>query len=277
MYVYTTRDELREQAYNDWSYMNEWRCYATKDMINWTDMGQIAHAQTFNKESSSAKENWRAWAQQVVSMPIKQDDGTWVTKYFLFAPFNGTKIDVAVADNPWGPFEDATPGTYLIDGGWDGGNIDPTVYIEDHGNPDDYENYDVYLYWGNPYLRYCKLTNDLLDVDPDTDGDGELSEEENAIDPRFPASDNKILGKVRPGLHSCQTYGEEGYASFGEPSQGKATKGKFSKKIDSNKTKQTLKKFKKGKSYYFKVRAYTTSNGKKVFSGYSKQMKVKVK
>lgn len=227
MYVYTTRDELREQAYNDWSYMNEWRCYATKDMINWTDMGQIAHAQTFNKESSSAKENWRAWAQQVVSMPIKQDDGTWVTKYFLFAPFNGTKIDVAVADNPWGPFEDATPGTYLIDGGWEGGNIDPTVFIEDHGNPDDYENYDVYLYWGNPYLRYCKLTNDLLDVDPDTDGDGELSEEENAIDPRFSASDNKILGKVRPGLHSCQTYGEEGYASFGEPSQGKATKGKF--------------------------------------------------
>ena len=26
MYVYTTRDELKEQAYDDWSYMNEWRC-----------------------------------------------------------------------------------------------------------------------------------------------------------------------------------------------------------------------------------------------------------
>lgn len=225
LYVYTTRDELKEQAYDDWSYMNEWRCYSTKDMINFTDMGQIAHAQTFNKQGND--ENWRAWAQQVVSMPIKQDDGSWVTKYFLFAPFNGTKIDVAVSDNPWGPFEDATPGTYLIDGGWGGGNIDPTVYIEDHGNPEDYENYDVYLYWGNPYIRYCKLTNDLLDVDPDTDGDGELSEEESKIDPRFENSDNKILGEVRPGLHSWQIYGDEGYASFGEPSQGKDSKGKF--------------------------------------------------
>lgn len=226
LYVYTTRDELKEQAYDDWSYMNEWRCYSTKDMINFTDLGQIAHAETFDKESKD-KENWRAWAQQVVAMPIKQDDGSWKTKYFLFAPFNGTKIDVAVSDNPWGPFEDATPGKYLIDGGWGGGNIDPTVYIEDHGNPLDYENYDVYLYWGNPYIRYCKLTNDMLDVDPDTDGDGVLSEEESAIDPRFDKSDNKILGEVRPGLHSWQIYGDEGYASFGEPSQGNNSTGKF--------------------------------------------------
>ena len=226
IYVYTTRDELKEQAYDDWSYMNEWRCYSSKDMINWTDMGQIGHAETFDKESSS-KENWRAWAEQVVSMPIQQEDGTWVTKYFMFAPFNGTKIDVAVADNPWGPFEDATPGKYLIDGGWGGGNIDPTVYIEDHGNPQDYANYDVYLYWGNPYIRYCKLTNDMLDVDPDTDGDGVLSEEENSLDARFSREDNKILGEVRPGLHSWQTYGDEGYESFGEPSQGKNTTGKF--------------------------------------------------
>lgn len=226
MYVYTTRDELKEQKYDDWSYMNEWRCYSTKDMINWTDMGQIAHAETFDKESNN-QENWRAWAQQVVAMPIQQAGGTWETKYFLFAPFNGTKIDVAVADNPWGPFEDATPGKYLIDGGWGGGNIDPTVYIEDHGNPDDYANYDVYLYWGNPYIRYCKLTNDMLDVDPDTNGDGVLSEEENSLDARFSRDDNKILGEVRPGLHSWDIYGDEGYESFGEPSQGKNSTGKF--------------------------------------------------
>lgn len=236
LYVYTTRDELKEQKYNDWSYMNEWRCYSTKDMVNWTDHGQIAHAQTFDKESKS-KENWRAWAQQVVEMPIKED-GKWVKKYFLFAPFNGTKIDVAVSDRPEGPFQDATPGKYLIDGGWDGGNIDPTVYIEDHGNPDDYENYDVYLYWGNPYLRYCKLTNDLLDVDPDTNDDGVLSDEENSIDPRFPNSDNKILGKVRPGLHSVQMFGDEGYKAFGEPSQGKETTGKFPTQKNEEKEKR---------------------------------------
>ena len=225
MYVYTTRDERRETASEEWSFMNEWRCFSTKDMVNWTDHGQIAHAETFDKVESN-KENWRAWAQHVVMKPVFED-GQWKNKYYLFAPFNGTKIDVAVSDNPWGPFEDATPGKYLIDGGWDGGNIDPTVFIDNHGNPDDVQNYDVYLYWGNPYLRYCKLTDDLLDVDPDTNGDGVLSEEESQIDPRFSKNDNKILGEVRPGLHSFQTYGDEGYESFGEPTQGKSTTGKF--------------------------------------------------
>lgn len=216
MYVYTTRDERRESKTDDWSLMNEWRCFSSKDMINWTDHGQIAHAQTFD-----GSDNWRAWAQHVVKLPTQIEGGRWEDRYYLVAPFNGTKIDVAVAENPWGPFVDATPGKYLIDGGWGGGNIDPAIYIEDHGNPDDVANYDIYLYWGNPYLRYCKLTNDLLDVDPDTDGDGTLSEEESMIDPRFSREDNKIMGEVKPGLHSFNIFDDEGYASFGEPTQGK--------------------------------------------------------
>ena len=220
IYVYTTRDEKTESKTGEWSLMNEWRCFSSKDMVNWTDHGQIAHAETFDKEVKD-KENWRAWAQHVVKLKTQVEGGRWEDRYYLFAPFNGTKIDVAVSENPWGPFVDATPGKYLIDGGWGGGNIDPAVYIEDHGNSDDVENYDIYLYWGNPYLRYCKLTNNLLDVDPDTDGDGVLSEEESAIDPRFSRDDNKILGEVRPGLHSFQIFDDEGYASFGEPTQGK--------------------------------------------------------
>lgn len=213
LYVYTTRDEHRESATEEWSLMNEWRCFSTKDMVNWTDHGQIAHLETFDGAN-----NFRAWAQHVVE---------WDGKYYLFAPINGTKIDVAVSDNPWGPFEDATPGTYLIDGQAEWTNIDPAILIDDHGNPDDLENCDIYLYWGNPYLRYCKLTNDLLDVDPDTNGDGTISEEEAAIDPRFSPADNRILGATRPGLHSFQMFGDEGYESFGEPTQGKETTGKF--------------------------------------------------
>lgn len=213
LYVYTTRDEHRESATEEWSLMNEWRCFSTKDMINWTDHGQIAHLETFDGDK-----NFRAWAQHVVE---------WDGKYYLFAPINGQKIDVAVSDNPWGPFEDATPGKYLIDGQAEWTNIDPAILIDDHGNPDDLENCDIYLYWGNPYLRYCKLTNDLLDVDPDTDGDGIISEEEGAIDPRFSPADNRILGETRPGLHSFNMFGDEGYQSFGEPTQGKDQTGKF--------------------------------------------------
>lgn len=216
IYVYTTHDERRETKSDDWSLMNEWRCFSSKDMVNWTDHGQIAHPETFDGTG-----NWRAWAQHVVKIPVQVEGGRWEDRYYLFAPFNGTKIDVAVSENPWGPFEDATPGKYLIDGDWGGGNIDPAVYIEDHGRPDDVANYDIYLYWGNPYLRYCKLTNDLLDVDPDTDGDGVISDEEGKIDSRFSNADNRILGEVRPGLHSFQIFGDEGYEAFGEPTQGK--------------------------------------------------------
>lgn len=221
VYLYTTRDERRETKSTEWSLMNEWRCYSSKDMVNWTDLGQIAHANTFDGTN-----NWRAWAPQCVMRSV-YEDGKWKDKYFLYAPFNGTKIDVAVADNPWGPFKDATPGKYLIDGGWGGGNIDPTVMIDDHGHPEDKANYDAYLYWGNPYFRYCKLTDDMLDVDPDTNGDGKISDTEAVADPRFSSEDNKILGKVRSGLHSFQTYGEEGLASFGIPTQGSNSTGKF--------------------------------------------------
>jgi hypothetical protein len=93
--------------------MNEWRCFSTKDMVNWTDHGQIAHAKTFDLDG---EKNWRAWAQHVVTKPVFED-GEWKNKYYLFAPFNGTKIDVAVSDNPWGPFEDATPGISLMAAG----------------------------------------------------------------------------------------------------------------------------------------------------------------
>ncbi len=221
IYVYTTRDERRESGTDEWSLMNEWRCFSSKDMVNWTDHGQIAHAQTYD-----GKDNWRAWAPQCVMRPV-WEDGEWKDKYFFFGCFNGTKIDVAVADNPWGPFEDATPGKYLIDGGWGGGNIDPTVLIDDHGHPEDKANYDAYLYWGNPYFRYCKLTDDMLDVDPDTDGDGVISEEENTLDARFSREDNKILGEVRAGLHSIATNGEEGIKSFGTPSLKPETTQKY--------------------------------------------------
>ena len=34
IYVYTTRDERRDSATDDWSLMNEWRCFSSKDMVN---------------------------------------------------------------------------------------------------------------------------------------------------------------------------------------------------------------------------------------------------
>ncbi|MDD6620133.1 MAG: fibronectin type III domain-containing protein [Eubacteriales bacterium] len=61
-----------------------------------------------------------------------------------------------------------------------------------------------------------------------------------------------------------------------------ATDSKFKKnkkicKVNKGKTTSaTIKKLKAGKTYYVKVRAYQNVNGKKVYSGYTKTIKVKV-
>lgn len=58
-----------------------------------------------------------------------------------------------------------------------------------------------------------------------------------------------------------------------------ATSKKFkAKKTKSTtKTKYTVKKLKKKKTYYVRVRAYTISNGKKVYGKWSSVKKVKIK
>lgn len=48
-------------------------------------------------------------------------------------------------------------------------------------------------------------------------------------------------------------------------------------KIYASKTGDTIKKLKKGKTYYVRARLYKVSNGKKVYSKWSSIKKVKVK
>ena len=58
----------------------------------------------------------------------------------------------------------------------------------------------------------------------------------------------------------------------------KFKKGKKSAIIRKNKTTaKTFKKLKSGKTYYYKVRAYKTVNGKKLYGAYSKTKRLKVK
>ena len=54
-------------------------------------------------------------------------------------------------------------------------------------------------------------------------------------------------------------------------------KGKYKKIGDTKKLNLTKKSLKKGKTYYFKVRAYKTLNKKKTYSAYSVKVKAKIK
>lgn len=141
VWLYTGHDEDK----STWFTMKEWRCYSSTDMVNWTDHGSPLSLKTF---SWAVKD---AWAGQCIYR-----NG----KFYWYVPMNakglGMSIGVAVSDRPTGPFVDAI-GKPLVHSG--NGDIDPTVFIDDDGQ--------AYLYWGNPYLKYVKLNEDMISYSGD--------------------------------------------------------------------------------------------------------------
>jgi arabinoxylan arabinofuranohydrolase len=136
VWLYTGHDEDK----STWFTMKDWRCYSSTDMVNWTDHGSPLSLKTFSWAEKDA------WAGQCIYR-----NG----KFYWYVPMNakglGMSIGVAVSTRPDGPFIDAL-GKPLVHSG--NGDIDPTVFIDDDGQ--------AYLYWGNPYLKYVKLNEDMI-------------------------------------------------------------------------------------------------------------------
>ncbi|MFD2744705.1 MULTISPECIES: glycoside hydrolase family 43 protein [Sphingobacterium] len=139
VYLYTGQDEDQ----STWFVMNDWRVYSSDDMVNWTDHGVVISASTFEWAKGDA------WASQCV-----ERNGKFYFYSTVTSRYNGKPaIGVAVADSPIGPFYDAL-GKPLAQTGK--GDIDPTVFIDDDGQ--------AYLYWGNPFLYYAKLHEDMISL-----------------------------------------------------------------------------------------------------------------
>jgi len=140
VYLYTSHDE--DVTVKNFFTMNDWRCYSSKDMVNWTDHGAILSYKAFSWSRGDA------WAGQCIFR-----DG----KFYYYLPVNqkngGNAIGVAISDTPTAGFKDAI-GKPLLSGF---GYIDPTVFIDDDGQ--------AYLYWGNPQLYYVKLNKDMISYD----------------------------------------------------------------------------------------------------------------
>lgn len=141
LYLFTTHDE--DELVNDFYTMNDWYCFATKDMVNWTKYGPI-----FSLDDIEWADD-RAWAPQAI-----ERNG----KFYLYCPVHkkdgGMAIAVGISDKPEGPYKDL--GHPLVDEG-DWNDIDPTVFIDDDGQ--------AYLYFGNPELRYVLLNEDMISYD----------------------------------------------------------------------------------------------------------------
>ncbi|WP_084326026.1 glycoside hydrolase family 43 protein [Lacrimispora aerotolerans] len=140
-YLYTSHDE--DTTVNNFYTMNDWRCYSSTDMQNWTDHGSPLSYNTFSWAQGDA------WAGQVINR-----NG----KFYFYGPMTrknagGARvIGVAVSDSPTGPFTDPIGKPLIANNGAQ--DIDPTVFIDDNGQ--------AYLYWGNGNLYYVKLNQDMI-------------------------------------------------------------------------------------------------------------------
>ena len=137
VYLFTTHDE--DQTVNNFFTMNDWRCYSSTDMVNWTDHGTVLSYKDFDWARGDA------WAGQCIYR-----NG----KFYFYVPVNkkngGNAIVVAISDSPTWPFRDAIGSPMLTGNGY----IDQTVFIDDDGQ--------AYLFWGNPNLMYVKLNDDMI-------------------------------------------------------------------------------------------------------------------
>lgn len=89
-------------------------------------------------------------------------------RYYYYFTAAGKQC-VAFSDRPEGPFLDAVPieGTEFPSCG------DPAVFVDDDGS--------AYLYWGQFYLKGCKLKDNMRELEPDTIRTMLLTEEEHGF------------------------------------------------------------------------------------------------
>ena len=142
LYVYCDED-MNVSGVHDFYYMDRYRVYSTVDMVNWTDHGCAMPRTAFRWGREGT-----CWASQCVR---KGDRYYW---YMCMSKPNDWRhfIGVGVSQSPAGPFKDAK-GTHLISLN-EGGDIDPTVFIDDDDK--------AYLYFGNNKLYYAILGTRMI-------------------------------------------------------------------------------------------------------------------
>jgi hypothetical protein len=150
VYLYTGHDEAPPGEYK--YVMNEWLCFSSTDMVNWTEHPIPLKATGFKWVKGGA------WASQVIERH---------GKFFWYVAVEhntipGRAIGVAVANRPEGPYKDARGSalvsndmTTFIDSDKD--DIDPTVIIDDDGQ--------AYLFWGNGMCYYARLKENMIELE----------------------------------------------------------------------------------------------------------------
>ena len=154
LYLFTGHDE--DNATQKGFIMNDYLCFSTTDMVNWTHHGSV-----FSTKSLG----WAA-PQNANAAEVAFRNGKF---YYYISPWSaladgGDCIAIGVSDKPYGPYKDAI-GKPLISNGqttyskhpWE--DIDPTILIDDDGQ--------AYMYWGNNSFYCVKLNEDMVSYSGD--------------------------------------------------------------------------------------------------------------
>ena len=126
IWVYCSQDRKMDSLVHKKHYdaMDGYHVFSSKDMVNWTDHGEILHSSDvswanggFLWAPGSARKNGKYY----LYYPLKNKELEW-------------KIGVAIGDSPAGPFKDTGKPIEGI------GGIDPKVFIDDDGQAYIYNN-----------------------------------------------------------------------------------------------------------------------------------------
>ena len=147
VYVYPSHDIPAPDDYprKDWFCMADYHVFSSENLVDWTDHGVILSQETVEWVKPKS---YSMWAPDCIFK-----DG----KYYFYFPAvsneegaRGSKIGVAVADKPYGPF---VPQPKSMEGV---GSIDPNPFIDKDGQ--------AYLYWGGGILYMAKLKDNMLEL-----------------------------------------------------------------------------------------------------------------
>jgi hypothetical protein len=165
VWIYASHDHAGTTSFDT---MSGYHVFSSKDLVNWTDHGQVLSLQNVFWAAS------HAWAIDAVF---------YKGNYYLVTCMKDKTSGVfmsglAVSDRPEGPFKDIG---FIKGSEW---GQDPALFLDDDGQP--------YLFWGHDYLMYgARLTDDLMAVIPET-----VIELTNQLADSFEAPFvNKINGK----------------------------------------------------------------------------------
>ena len=166
VYIYGTNDQQQVEVTlgeedNAYNRINTLNVFSSKDLVNWTDCGEIAVA----GQNGAAKWARNSWAPAIATKKIDGKD-----KFFLYFADSANGIGVLTADSPTGPFTDPI-GRALINRSSPNMNgvywlFDPAVFVDDDGTGYIYFGGGVQSDVAHPKSGRCaRLSDDMINLD----------------------------------------------------------------------------------------------------------------